>query len=437
MRPTTHSRPSTRWGRLTSRLAVGLLAACAALALTATSAQAHPLSTTAVLLDVGPERVTGHVQLPIDRLAIAVDQPLTASTVAEPAKLDELRRYVTAHLSATDTVGGAVWTTSVTGGTIEAIDGVDHLVVDIALTPPEPTVRAFDLHYDAIVERLVSHRVFVSSRTAGTDAFTALGIIDWQTQTVGVPAEPVAGEPGFVGAVRLGMQHIAEGADHLLFLLMLLLPAPLLARRGRWERADDIGRQIRRTVHVVTAFAVGHSVTLALAALGCVSLPTRIVESLIAVSILVSAAHAVRPIVRGGEVGIAGGFGLMHGLAFASLLAEMNLGPTMLAITLLGFNVGIELAQLVVLALVMPSLLVLSRTGLYPAVRLALGGLGIVLAVGWLAERTTLISADPFDGFSNTLVEHPFTVPATLAVVAAAAVVKRRRTAEAPESASR
>jgi hypothetical protein len=236
-----------------------------------------------------------------------------------------------------------------------------------------------------------------------------------------VPVQGAHAEQGFTAAVGLGVEHIADGADHLLFLVMLLLPAPLLARRGRWERTDDLRHNCLRVVHVVTAFAVGHSITLAMAALGYLSAPTRLVESMIALSILVSAVHAIRPIVRGGEVWIAAGFGLMHGLAFAALLGGLDLSRGSLLTELVGFNLGIELTQLIVVALVMPSLMVLSRTRLYPAVRTILAGSGIVLASAWLAERTTLITANPLEPTSTMLVAHPFVVAAALACVAVAA----------------
>jgi hypothetical protein len=312
-------------------------------------------------------------------------------------------------------------TVSVTNGRVESIDDVDHLVVDIALRPPGGQVRDFRLHYDAIVHRLLSHRILVSSRTAGADSYTAVGILDWETQTLGVPANGATARQGFLAAVQLGVHHISEGADHLLFLIMLLLPAPLLARRGRWIRTDDLRRNCWRVAHVVTAFAVGHSITLALAASGHIHVPTRVVESLIALSVLVSGIHALRPLARGGEPWIAAGFGLMHGLAFAALLGPLDLSHGSLVRELLGFNLGIELTQLLVVALVMPSLLLLSRTRLYPAIRTTVGGAGIVLAAAWLAERTTLISTDPLDGISAALVAHPYLVAATLALVPASA----------------
>ena len=405
------------------------LSACSVLLLVPGRAEAHPLSTTAILLDQGDDRVTGVIQLPLDRLAIALAQPtLTPAVAGTPAKLEELRGYVAAHLSADDpTAPGRPWAVSVSVPAIGVVDGVDHLLVGVALVPPPGSAGDLALHYDGIVDRLVSHRILVSARPADTDdAYTAVGVLDWQTQSIDVPRQGPSAGQGFLDAVALGVHHIGEGADHLLFLLMLLLPAPLLARRGRWVRADDLGRQAWRTVHVVTAFAVGHSVTLALAALGYVQVPTAVVESLIAVSILVSGIHALRPIVRGGEVWIAAGFGLMHGLAFAALLGGLDLGRGSLVTELLGFSLGIELTQLLVVALVMPSLVVLSRSAAYPAVRTALAGLGIVLAVAWLAERTGLTATDPFEGFTDALVARPLLVPVVLALVAGAVVVVPR-----------
>jgi HupE / UreJ protein len=412
---------STHWPARAAALLLSLVAACTAVGFLPATAEAHPLSTSAVLLDVGSDEVTGQVQLPIDRLAIAVNQPLTATLVAAPAKLEELRRYVADHVSAAGSTDSAPWAVDVIGGRVETIDGVDHLVYDLALRSPDRTVRDFRLHYDAIVERLLSHRILVSSRATGSDTYTAVGFIDWESQTLTVPTHGVAPEQGFLAAMRLGVEHIAEGADHLLFLVMLLLPAPLLARRGRWVHTDGLRRHCFRIVHVVTAFAVGHSITLALAALGYVSVPTRLVESVVALSILVSGVHAIRPVVCGGEVLIAAGFGLMHGLAFAALLGGLDLGRGSLVAALLGFNLGIELAQLLVVALIMPSLIVLSRTQLYPVVKTASAGSGIVLATAWLAERTTLITVNPLDGVATALVAHPFVVAVTLACLTAVA----------------
>ncbi|MEU4244838.1 HupE/UreJ family protein [Actinoplanes sp. NPDC026619] len=396
-----------------------LIASVLIVLLPASPASAHPMSTTAILLDTAPDRVTGVVELPIDRLEVALAEPLTATTVLQSAKLEELRRYVLAHTSA------GTWTVGLTGGRVQKVDNVDHLVFDITLVNDKTT--NLELTYDAILHKIVSHQVFVAARPVGQGDYTTIGILDWRTHTVTVPvAAPASAGTGFVAALRLGVRHISQGADHLLFLIMLLLPAPLLARRRRWVPGGDLRRQGLRVAHVVTAFAVGHSITLALAALGYLSVPARPVEALIALSVLVSAVHAIRPLVPGGEAWIAAGFGLMHGFAFATLIGGLGLTQGSLLTNLLGFNLGIELTQLIVVALVMPSLLVLARTRAYPWIRLGLAATGAVLATAWFAERTTLIATNPLDGVANQLVAHPFVIAALLAATAATSVAVPR-----------
>ncbi|MGA7411788.1 MAG: HupE/UreJ family protein, partial [Bryobacteraceae bacterium] len=112
----------------------------------------------------------------------------------------------------------------------------------------------------------------------------------------------------FAGMYRLGLRHIAEGTDHLLFLLTLLLPAPLLAVGSRWAGSAGVHHSLLQIMKIVTAFTVGHSITLALAAWGLIRVPGRPIEALIAVSILVSAIHALRPLFPGREAVVASFF---------------------------------------------------------------------------------------------------------------------------------
>ncbi|SQD93966.1 conserved membrane hypothetical protein [Parafrankia sp. Ea1.12] len=414
------------------RRALGLLAGTVTVVLAlAPQASAHPLSTSAVRLDVGERSVTATVDLPLDQLSIAMNEELTAADVLDDATVTALRAYVQDDISATDSTG-QTWTTHVIGGRVESIDGADNLVLDATLTPSSGRVGDFVLHYDAVMDKLVSHRVFVSARYGSTGSYTTLAMLSWQTQSVPVAAlsssttGPASESRGFVSAVHLGVDHISEGSDHLLFLVMLLLPAPLAATGRRWARRQDLGRAGWRVLHVVTAFAVGHSITLALGAMGWIHLPTRLVESGIALSVLVSAIHALRPLVRRGEVLIAGMFGLLHGLAFAALLGEFDLSRRSLLTTLLGFNLGIEITQLVVVALVMPSLIVISGTVVYPALRTAVASLGAVLATTWFAERTGLTSGNPLEPVGELLVEHPAALAAGLAAVAVLCALARR-----------
>ena len=192
---------------------------------------------------------------------------------------------------------------------------------------------------------------------------------------------------GFAAMFRLGARHIAEGTDHLLFLLALILPAPLVAAGGRWGGYAGGKTALRRIVKVVTAFTLGHSITLVFGALGWARLPGAVVESAIALSILVSAVHALVPIFRGREVFIAGGFGLVHGLAFAATLTGFGFDPLTLVSSVLGFNLGIEAFQLLVILAAMPWLVLLARSRVYGPFRIAGAALTGIAAAAWFAER--------------------------------------------------
>lgn len=192
---------------------------------------------------------------------------------------------------------------------------------------------------------------------------------------------------GFVSMFRLGMRHIAEGTDHLLFLLALLLPAPLLALGYRWAGFAGLRHSLTQMLRVVTAFTVGHSLTLVLAGFGILLVPSRPIEVLIAISILVSSLHALRPIFPGREPVIAACFGLIHGLAFAAILGQLGLGGWVRLANIFAFNLGIESMQLIVVAATMPSLVLLSRTRAYSFLRIGGALFAGVASIGWIAER--------------------------------------------------
>jgi HupE / UreJ protein len=156
---------------------------------------------------------------------------------------------------------------------------------------------------------------------------------------------------------------------------------------SRWTGFTGVRGSTRRIFKIVTAFTVGHSITLALGAWRVVSVPSRPVEVLIAVSIFVSAVHALRPVFPGKEAVIAAFFGLIHGLAFAATLSELGLGRWERVGGILAFNLGIETMQLVVVALTMPSLILMSRSRAYPFLRIGGAVFAGCASVGWIAER--------------------------------------------------
>jgi hypothetical protein len=211
----------------------------------------------------------------------------------------------------------------------------------------------------------------------------------------------------FLSLFHLGMRHIAQGSDHLLFLLTLLLPAPLLVSGSRWGAAAGVRHSLLRILGIVTAFTIGHSITLSLAAWGLVSVPEQPVEVLIAGSIFVSAVHALRPIFPGKEAWIAGFFGLIHGLAFAATLERLGLGNWDRATGILAFNLGIETMQLLVIAVALPLLMLMSRMRAYPVVRIGGAAFAAAASLGWMVERLFDIET-PVDAIVNAFARHTF-----------------------------
>jgi hypothetical protein len=192
----------------------------------------------------------------------------------------------------------------------------------------------------------------------------------------------------FLTFVREGVWHLWAGFDHLLFLIALLLPAVFGHEAGRWQAVLAFRPAFLNVLKIVTAFTAAHSLTLSLATMELVTLPSRLVESAIAASVILAAVNNVRRLV--GERGwlVAFGFGLIHGFGFANALADLGLSQGTLALALVGFNAGVEAGQLAAVAAFLPAAFALRASGFYGRLTLPLGSLTILLlATTWLAER--------------------------------------------------
>ena len=216
-----------------------------------------------------------------------------------------------------------------------------------------------------------------------SDLLVRIHLADGVEQTLRVPQGDssfmVEGSPSQLQVAGtycvLGVEHILGGIDHLLFVLALLILV-----KG-WKRLTG----------TITMFTVAHSITLALGGLGIVELSPRLVETIIALSIAAAALHNIRPIFVNKEWLLAFGFGLFHGFGFAGVLGEMQLPTERLAPALFGFNVGVELGQLAVIALAWPLLRLLERPSqgrwyryVVDSASAAICGIGLF----WFAMRT-------------------------------------------------
>ena len=217
---------------------------------------------------------------------------------------------------------------------------------------------------------------------------TTTGVLSPDRSVIRIQGEETTRLAQFFDYAREGVWHIWIGIDHILFLLSLLLPAVLVASGRGWVPTDRFAPAFWDVFKVVTSFTVAHSITLSLAALAIISIPSRITETAIALSVLLAALNNIWPVVYGRRWIVAFGFGLIHGFGFASVLADLGLPQDTLLIALVGFNLGVEAGQLVIVAAFLPLAYSVRRTMLYRRVILVGGSATIAaVAAAWMAER--------------------------------------------------
>jgi len=280
----------------------------------------------------------------------------------------------------------------------EHTDGAYTVLRFQAACPREPAVLGVDYRLFADIDP--QHRGLLRLQALGQ---TRTAVFSPEAAAQRFELKKVSAWAQFVDYLREGVWHIWIGFDHILFLLSLLLPAVLVWRdRGGlaapgWQPVARLRDALVDVLKIVTAFTVAHSITLTLATLEVVSLPSRWVEATIAASVVLAALNNLRPVFRGRRWAMAFGFGLIHGFGFASVLADLGLPRDALVLALVGFNVGVELGQLAIVAVFLPLAFALRRTALYRRGVLWGGSLLIAaLAGAWFVERAFDLKFLPF-----------------------------------------
>ncbi|PHN08616.1 HupE/UreJ family protein [Flavilitoribacter nigricans] len=263
---------------------------------------------------------------------------------------------------------------------------------------------ALDVSYNVLFDRAPKHRgllIIEHNWKAGVlnNEALAYGIFAPDDTQKTVDLTDASIWKGFMNLVRLGIWHIWIGLDHILFIVALILPSVVRRRREddpspvdsnyspTWKPVDRFRPAFLYIIKVITFFTLAHSITLALAALGVVNLSSRLVESIIAFSIALAAFHNIVPIFKGKEWLIAFGFGLFHGFGFASVLGEKGLSGDYLVPSLLGFNIGVEIGQVLIICLIFPILYLIRKLDIYPKVIKYGSMLLILIALYWTIER--------------------------------------------------
>jgi len=319
------------------RFLVSVLLAPLLTLILAAPASAHLASDSYLRIEAGDQAITGQWDIALRDLDVAVgldangDGDITWGEVK--AKRREIEVYAFSHLTIGGGGGDCTANPTALLADQHADGGYAVLRFDLAC-PARPA--ALTVRYRLLFDLDPTHRGLLTISDRGV-AHTAILGPERTGYSVAFGAAQTA---GFLSFLRLGVDHIVSGRDHLLFLAVLLMPAlGAVRRRGIWSSLLEAGA-------LLSLFTAAHAVTVTLAALRVIEVPARISEAAIAFSIAVTAADNIRPFLGNRRSVIAFGFGLIHGLGFASALGPLALHGWSLIAALAGFNLGIELVQL-------------------------------------------------------------------------------------------
>lgn len=357
-------------------------------------AQAHKPSDSYLAISVQGQQITGQWDIALRDLDFAIgldgngDGALTWDEIR--ARHQAISAYALQRLQIATTAGAC---TLQPGEQLidNHTDGAYSVLRFTAACPGTAAPASLDIGYTLFADLDPQHKGLLKLSHDG-DTQTAIFDPDSPRQTLSLAAPDRLAQ--FGAYVKHGIWHIWIGTDHILFLLSLLLPAVLLP--GLREQQASLRAAFFDVLKVVTAFTLAHSITLTLASLSLISLPSRWVESAIAASVVLAALNNLYPLFRGRRPVAAFVFGLIHGFGFASVLRDLGLPQSSLVSSLFGFNVGVEIGQLAIVAVFLPLAWWLRKSWFYRQL-LTWGSLAIALVAAiWLAERVMdikLISA--------------------------------------------
>lgn len=349
-------------------------------------------------LKITPKMLVFDIQIPLSEFETAFGEK------ADLAFPEKLAAYFSQHIKV-ESPGEGFWKTAFSSAEIvetndAAIGKYTEFRAILTATPPTASAdpRNFTLFYDAVLHQVVTHQAIINIKQDWENGIheqsKELAVVKIDTETgeiypVLVNLEKGSTWKGFRAMLELGMRHIADGIDHILFLMMLLIIAPLKTVDKKWAGFGGLRHGLLRLLKIVTAFTIGHSLTLAVCSFGWSPFSSQLIEVVIAVSILVSAAHAIVPLFFGREILVAALFGLIHGMAFSNTISSLELDRVQLVLSIFGFNIGIELMQLFIVICTVPFLIMFSRSRFYVYFRNTAAVFGMVAAMGWVFQRIT------------------------------------------------
>lgn len=359
------------------------------------AAHAHKPSDSYLILRVNGAEVEGQWDIALRDLDFAIgldtdgDAQITWGEVR--ARQAEIDAYALARLLLTS--DGQPCSSSIIDHLIDDHTDGAYVVLRFRAQCAAP-VETLDARYSLFFDVDPQHKGLLRLEYLGT---SSTGIFSPETAVQSFKLAKPSRIAQFFDYGREGVWHIWIGFDHILFLLALLLPAVVYREKKYWNAVVAFKPAFFNVLKIVTAFTIAHSITLSLATLGVVSLPSRLVESTIAASVVIAALNNIFPFFRERRWMMAFVFGLIHGFGFASVLTDLGLPKGTLVIALVGFNLGVETGQLAIVTAFLPIAFRLRHTRFYRHFVL-IGGSAIIvlLAAIWLVERVFDLKVLPF-----------------------------------------
>ena len=361
-----------------------------------TTALAHRLGEGYVFVNIGEDGVQGEITATLTDLDRALSLDLDGDGIVSDEEVtvgrERIFDYVAANVSISEPNGANV----IRLDELSLVNLNVGRYVAISYESVSLDVRQdIVVSYSMLFEADPSHRGFLVLQSNAVTGETWAGereevlIFTPGGQERILPPEGVSAWAGFGDFLIHGVWHIWIGLDHILFLVALVLPSVLVRNKNGWEPVTDIQSTFWQVVKIVTLFTIAHTITLTLATLSIISLPSRLVEAVIAGSVAFAALNNVFPILRSGMGYVVFAFGLFHGFGFASVLQDLIISPKSMVVDLLAFNVGVEIGQIAIVAVVVPILFAIRNQRIYiPWVLKSGSALIAVLAFIWLAERS-------------------------------------------------
>lgn len=378
-------------------LGIGMRILLVRLALLCGTAFAHKPSDSDLQLGVDGERLEGQWDISLRDLDLAIGLDANSDNAIDWGEVrrreNAIERYALGHLGLSSS--GHACSVSVRDQLIDHHTDGAYAVLMLE-GHCRAAIASLDVDYSLLFDLDAQHRGLLKLQRAVPPGPVSLAVFPKDNRQQHLEIVPVSAWRSLGAFVLDGVHHIAIGYDHILFLIALLLPAVVRRGSAGWMPVESFRTALWSVAAMVTAFTVAHSITLSLATLGWVDLPSRLVESGIALSVLLTALDNLFPFLPRRRWLVAFVFGLLHGFGFASVLRDLNLPASQLALSLLGFNIGVEIGQLVLVAILVPLAFLMRERRAYTRYALGAGSLLIaVLATAWLLERSLNLALIP------------------------------------------